>query len=69
MAAKIYITLTMREIQSSKRQRLNWWSVAASQRVQKVKMAPTQPVILTCNPQEPCISTPVVSSNTPTFVG
>ena len=33
MAAKIYLTLTLREIRSSKVQRLiNWWGVAASQK-------------------------------------
>ena len=32
MAAKIYLTLTLREIQSSKGQRLNYRGVAASQK-------------------------------------
>ena len=32
MAAKFYLTFTLRESQSSKGERLNWWGVAASQK-------------------------------------
>ena len=71
MAAKIYITLTLRIIQSSKGRRkvkLVWCKLQV-QRVQEVKIATALAVILTCSSQEFRISTPVVSCSTPTFAG